>query len=167
MRFQIKGFVSLFLAMAFSVLALSGVILYFAPRCRVAEWTQWTVLGLSKADWHAVHLALAVATMIAGGLHWYLNWSMFWGYIKKSGVLALSLKREMFWAVVLAAFFIGGAAWRMPPFDSLERWNDEIKEFWDRRAEGSAPPATHDQGQGKGRGMGQGRGRGMGQRADE
>ncbi|MDI9444793.1 MAG: DUF4405 domain-containing protein, partial [Planctomycetota bacterium] len=49
-----KGFTSLFLTLTFGAVASSGAILYLTPRGRVANWTDWTMLGLSKDEWAAL-----------------------------------------------------------------------------------------------------------------
>jgi len=49
--FNWRGFTSLLLAAGFLILAGSGLVLYASPRGRVANWTDWEVLGLTKHEW--------------------------------------------------------------------------------------------------------------------
>ena len=83
MRFQWKGFTSLLLMLVFLALGSSGVILYLTPRGRLANWTGWTILGLGKQDWMAVHINIALLFVIVAGLHICLNWGMLWGYMRR------------------------------------------------------------------------------------
>jgi len=55
-KFHWKVFVSFYVV--FSFLALGGVgaiVLYVAPPGRIANWSVWQLLLLSKAQWQAVH----------------------------------------------------------------------------------------------------------------
>ena len=74
MKFQSKGFTSLLLAVALPILGFSGIILYVTPRGRIANWTGWTMLGLGKQGWQAVHINVALLFLIVACIHLYLNW---------------------------------------------------------------------------------------------
>lgn len=141
MKFQLRGFTSLLLAAASLVLGVSGIILYLAPRGRVANWTGWTMLGMEKQEWQSVHINLALLVVIVAGLHLYLNWAIFWCYIKTRGTLALSLKLEMLLAVLITATVLSGAVLGLPPFRTVMAFNSQIKDYWDRWA--SAAPTPH------------------------
>jgi len=132
MKFQFRGFISLLLAAVFLLLSLSGIILFLTPRGRVANWTGWTMLGLSKQDWLAIHMNLALALLIVAGLHLYLNWTVFWRYIKKQGNLAPNLKLEMLAAILLAGVVLGGTIRHVQPFSTVVDWNYQIKDYWER-----------------------------------
>jgi hypothetical protein len=56
MQLRIKGLTSLAMACLFLIVSFSGIILYMTPQGRVANWTNWTLLGLGKHDWSAVHI---------------------------------------------------------------------------------------------------------------
>ena len=141
MKFQIKGFTSLLLTAVILILGLSGIILYLTPRGRVANWTGWTMLGLGKQGWQAVHINLALLFLIVAGLHLYLNWPIFWCYIKKKGSLTLNLKLETFMALLLAGVVLAGAIIHIPPFSALVDFNYKIKDYWERWA--SEAPTPH------------------------
>ena len=134
MKFQTKGFTSLLLAAVFLILSFSGVMMYLAPRGRVANWTPWTMLGLGKQDWQAIHINIALLFLIVSGLHLYLNWSVLWRYIKKKGSLALNLKLEALVALLLAVLVVAGAIIRFPPFRTIVNFNYQIKDYWERWA---------------------------------
>ncbi len=141
MKFQFRGFLSLLLAASFVILGVSGVILYAAPRGRVANWTGWTALGLDKREWQSLHIHLALLVLIASVLHLIWNWPIFWRYIKKQGSFALNLKMELFLALLLAIGAAVGAVRGFAPFDVLMTWNDRIKDYWDRWA--ASAPSPH------------------------
>ena len=64
MKFRTRGFVSLLLALTFLVASFSGVILYLTPRGRVANWTGWTMLGLDKHEWGAIHINACLLVLV-------------------------------------------------------------------------------------------------------
>ena len=72
MKFHFRGFVSLFLMLAFLVLSVSGVVLYVTPRGRVANWTGWTMLSLEKQTWQSVHVGIALLFLVGAVLHLWL-----------------------------------------------------------------------------------------------
>ena len=127
--------------MASTLLGFSGIILYMTPRGRVANWTGWTILGMEKQDWQSVHINLALLVLIVAGLHLYLNWTIFWCYIKRKGNLVLNLKLEMLIAALITTTVMAGAVLKLPPFRTVMAFNYQIKDYWDRWA--SEAPAPH------------------------
>lgn len=126
MRFQFKGFTSLLLSLFFLALSVSGVILYLTPRGRMANWTGWTMLGLEKQAWQALHIGVALLFLVAAVVHLVFNWGMFWGYLKKLRFEAL--------AALLIAGFVGVASVQgLAPFGILMTWNNQIKDYWERQ----------------------------------
>ncbi|NLE39111.1 MAG: DUF4405 domain-containing protein [Pirellulaceae bacterium] len=138
-RFNVKGFTSLVLTIAFLIVTVSGVCLYASPRGRVANWTDWTLLGLGKHDWSAVHMNSVVLFLIAAVFHLIWNWTMFWGYIKKRAG-GLNLRLEMFVALVIGLVFVSGPLRDLPPFSSLVAANEAIKNYWEQQAAESPFP---------------------------
>jgi hypothetical protein len=141
MKFQFKGFTSLLLSAALLILGFSGVILYVTPRGRVANWTGWTMFGLSKQSWQAVHINFALLFLIVAGLHLYLNWPVFWAYIKKKGSLAINLKFESLMALLLAGVVLVGTIVRIQPFSTVVDCNYQVKDYWEHWA--SEAPSPH------------------------
>lgn len=141
MRFYFKGFVSLLISAGLVGLAWSGVMLYFSPRGRVANWTGWTLMGLTKGQWISLHTNLAILFTIVAAVHLILNWTMFWGYIKKKAASGLNLKWEMLAAAILFTAVCAGSILAWPPFGTVMAWNERIKDWWEPRA--SDAPAPH------------------------
>ena len=76
-RFSTKGFTSLLLTCCFLVMTVSGVILFLTPRGRDARWTDWTLFGLDKEEWGALHINNSILLLVVVAVHLVLNWSMF------------------------------------------------------------------------------------------
>jgi hypothetical protein len=159
MRFRFRGFISLWLALMFLVMAYSGVILYATPRGGAASWVSRFAFGLKKPGWEAVHINVSLVFLIVAVLHVIFNWDLLWGYIKKACGVGWAMKSEMVIAVVLAAVVVTGTVYQVPPF-SL------IRGYGERRGppEGRGPGFERGSGQGEddrpgGFGQGQGQGR--------
>jgi len=140
-RFRLKGFTSLLLTLSFVVLAFSGVMLYLSPYGRMAHWTDWTLVGLTKDQWSAVHMVAGFLFLIVGILHLYLNWRTLWGYLRNRLVPGVFLKYELTAAVIILVGAMLGTYYEIPPFVQVTRWNEEIKDYWDRTS--VRPPVPH------------------------
>jgi hypothetical protein len=145
MRFRIRGFVSFFLMLSFLVLTVSGIVLYVMPRGRVANWTDWTMLGLNKPTWQSMHMSVALLFLATVLLHLWFNWTVFWGNIKKKASIALNLKAEMAAAILLTGIVVTGAIFHVPPFRNILDLNYQIKDYWDQWAvdRAASPPTPH------------------------
>jgi hypothetical protein len=163
-RFSAKGFTSLLLACSFLVMGVSGILLYVTPRGRLANWTDWTLFGLGKEGWAAVHIMGSLLFLIVAAVHLTLNWTMFWGYVKKKAVAGLNLKREMALAAAITAAIVAGTLYGLPPFSTVVAWRHEIKDYWERRsAQGERIEGDGEAGECEGQGLGPGQRPGAGQ----
>ena len=140
-RFHLRGFFSLLLFSSFFLLLFTGIILYVTPKGRVAHWTGWTMLGLGKEEWSAIHMTLALVVMIASGFHLYYNWGIFWSYITRKAQATLNLKREMALAILLCVVTVVGTLYGLPPFGTIIQWNDDIKIYWETHS--AIAPTPH------------------------
>ncbi len=143
-KFKLKGFTSLLLTFSFLVIGFTGVILYFTPKGRVAHWTGWTMLGLSKDQWSAIHMTGGLLFLIVSGIHLYLNWGIFWSYLKKKAVAGIHLKWELVAAMLIVAVVVTGTLCEVPPLSSIIKLNDRIKVYWAGRAPRAPIPHAED-----------------------
>ena len=129
--FQWRGWTTFLLTISFIVDTVSGIILYIAPPGRIAHWTHWTVWGLDKEQWAAIHTIFGYVLLIIAGIHIYYNWKMFtyfiWSKIRK----ALNLKWELFAAAVLSLVIFLGTIWDIPPFSTTMDLGERFKESWE------------------------------------
>ncbi|WP_456366051.1 DUF4405 domain-containing protein [Thermococcus sp.] len=65
----LRGVVDLLLLLVFTVLAITGIGLYLAPRGRIAEAIGWTFLGVNRETLTAVHTYFGFAMIGLVGLH--------------------------------------------------------------------------------------------------
>lgn len=89
----------------FVVMTATGLVLFITPPGRVAYWTDWTLLGIEKAGWNAVHIVFGPLFVLAGLLHLFFNWKPFKHYLvnkltghlrpRSEGVIAAAPGDEM------------------------------------------------------------------------
>ncbi|MHB1310738.1 MAG: DUF4405 domain-containing protein [Gemmatimonadaceae bacterium] len=139
--FRWKAFISLYIVFSFLVLGLSGLVLYVAPPGRIANWSIWRLVLLSKAQWQAVHTIFAFVFLVAASFHLYFNWKVLKAYLRSRLEAGFHLKRELGAAsaagVLLLALTIGG----VPPFSTVMAAGDDIKNAWAGPAQ--EPPIPH------------------------
>ena len=143
-KFKFKGFTSLLLTFSLLVIGFTGVMLYFTPKGRVAHWTGWTMLGLDKDQWSAIHIVGGLLFLIVSGIHLYLNWGIFWSYLKKKAVAGIHLKWELVAAVLIVAVVVTGTLCEVPPLSSIIKLNDQIKVYWAGLAAKAPIPHAED-----------------------
>ena len=114
-KFHGKSFTSFISVLSFLIMSISGIFLYFAPPGRVALWSKWTFLFLTKEQWQAVHTILSLAFIIAAIFHIYFNWSILIGYIKKKLQQGINKKRELLWSTIFTLIITGLTIANIPP----------------------------------------------------
>ena len=125
---SIRAFVSLFLTFTFLALAISGICLYVAPQCRVAEEISWRMLGLAKDQWASIHLSSSLAFLVLGLIHLLVyNWKVFTVYLKPRATKILSMRPELLGALIVSLVLLAGAALIIPPFNLLPETHDAIQ----------------------------------------
>ncbi len=125
--FNRRAFVSVLTAFSFVLMALTGLVLFFAPACRIARDTSWTVWGHSKEQWVAVHAWFCITFVIASIFHIYLNWSALSNYFKTKLRQGLAFRAEWILALVICVIIYAGTVWQAAPFSSLIAWKDTFK----------------------------------------
>jgi len=138
--FQWRAFTSVLMSLGFLLLAVSGVVLFLAPPGRVANWTNWTMLGLRKGEWGGLHIWFGALFLGMTVLHVVFNWRPLLGYVRNRATRSLGWRREWVAAILLCAVVWAGTRAGVPPFSTLLAWNEHLKESWDRPAERAPIP---------------------------
>ena len=139
--FSARGFVSVVTTGAFLALLATGAILYLVPSGRVANWTGWTLFGLTKAQWQGLHICFALLCVLASAFHVYFNWRTLTSYFTSRVTRAPALRAEWLAAAALGAIVAAGSLAELPPFAWFPAWQERIKRSWERAAE--SPPVPH------------------------
>jgi hypothetical protein len=139
-KFQWRALISVLVSVSFLILVLSGVMLFVSPPGRVANWTNWTLLGLRKNDWGGLHIWFGAVFLTVAVVHLILNWRPLVSYFKSRPTRRVGFRWEWAVALVLCGVVYAGIRAGVPPFSSLLAFNEEIKESWDTPADRAPIP---------------------------
>lgn len=128
--FHSRGFISFLTFAGFLIMTLTGVVLYLVPYGRIAYWTDWRMLGLTKTDWGNIHIVSSLFFLIAGGYHLFYNWKAFVNYLMNKVSGGLRLKRELALTSAIGVLIIFGALYQIPPLRYIIDLNEYIKDSW-------------------------------------
>ncbi len=140
--FRFRAFTSFVVLFSFAAVAASGAALYFTPRGRVANWTDWTLLGLTKDQWTAFHVLGTILFLVFGVIHIVYNWRAILSYLRKLPSRALRPTVEMCAALLLTVVVVAGAAMELQPFRAVMDLNESIKDYWEKQTK-EKPPVPH------------------------
>jgi hypothetical protein len=140
-RFRWRAFVTFYVTLSFLLLAVSGIVLYVAPPGRVAHWTHWTLGGLDRESWQALHTVLAMLFVLAGAVHLYFNWRVLWSYLRSRLAAGVHLKREITLALAATLAVVALTLSGLPPFASVMALGEQAKGSWS--ISGGEPPVPH------------------------
>jgi hypothetical protein len=128
--FSWRGWTTFVITISFIVDTISGIILYIAPPGRIANWTNWTIWGLDKDEWAAIHTIFGYLLLIIAGVHLYYNWKMFMNFIWNKIRKALNRRWELITATLLCLFVFLGTLWNIPPFSNTMSIGQTLKDSW-------------------------------------
>jgi uncharacterized membrane protein YgcG len=133
---QLRAFTSVLIAMTFLALVVSGTILFLSPPGRVANWSDWRMLGLTKHDWSSLHVWFGMVFLVTAGCHIVFNFRPLVNYFKDRLTRRIGLRREWIVALGLCLGVFAGVRLEVPPFSSFLDFNERIKQSWEdpRRA---------------------------------
>ncbi len=134
-----RAFTSLLVTAIFLVLAVSGCVRYFAPRCRDANWGGWNVLGLGKDEWVTMHMASAAVFLVIAIVHIVLNWQTMLSYLRTHRTRGLRYMREAGSAVAITAVAVALAAMMLPPASSLAGFAEQQQAQFAQSLKPAAP----------------------------
>ena len=140
--FHGRGFFSLLSFGGFFLLFITGIVLFIMPHGRIAYWTDWRFLGLTKDHWGSIHICSGVVFIVAGALHvFYYNWKPLTNYLTRK-VAGSRLKTELAISSLIILFVIVGAIYGIPPLSPFLEFNEYVKSSWVTRKE-YEPPFGH------------------------
>jgi hypothetical protein len=140
-KFHWKAFVSFYVVFSFLVIAVSGIVLYIAPPGRIANWSIWRFVALSKAQWQATHTVFAFLFVLAAGFHIYFNWKVLLSYLKSKLREGLRMKWELGSASLAGAAILVLTLSGTPPFSTVMDVGEDLKNSWSTTT--SEPPIPH------------------------
>uniref|UniRef100_A0A832LWG5 DUF4405 domain-containing protein n=1 Tax=Caldimicrobium thiodismutans TaxID=1653476 RepID=A0A832LWG5_9BACT len=142
---KFRTLVSLATAFFFFLSLLSGLILYFTPQGRIANWIGWKFLGLTKTEWTNWHILSSVFFIVFGLFHLYYNWSAFIQYLYKRARLLKTLPRETIVVSILSLWVLTSALYSLPPLSYILEASEYLKKSW-VKSPAHEPPIPHAEG---------------------
>ncbi|MBN1806792.1 MAG: DUF4405 domain-containing protein [Sedimentisphaerales bacterium] len=140
--FSWHAFFSVLAGLSFIGMVFTGVILFVVPPGRIANWTGWRLIGLTKDQWIGLHDWFSIIFIVASVFHIYLNWKPLVSYFKGKVSRAFALRFEWVLSLVICAVIFFGTLGNVRPFSSLLAWNENIKQGWeDPRRQAPIPHA--------------------------
>lgn len=140
-RFSWRALASVVIGVAFLVMAVSGTILFVSPPGRVANWTDWRMLGYSKHEWADLHIAFGVVFLLSAMMHLVLNIRPLISYFRNRTSRHIGLRREWVAALVLIVLVFFGTRYDVPPISTLLSFGESVKRSWEEPA--VAAPIPH------------------------
>lgn len=140
-KFNFRAFVSLYTLISFLLISFSGIVLYFSPPGRVANWSYWNFLGLYKSEWQALHTIFTFIFILAISFHLFFNWKPVIFYIKSKVQSVLKINRELTGAFVLALIIFVMTVNSLPPFSYIMDAGEELSNSWSNAS--TEPPVPH------------------------
>jgi len=141
-KFNVRGFISLLTACSFILMSVTGIVLYFTPQGRIAFWTNWKFIGLTRINWVDIHVLSCLLFLVAGVYHVYNNWRSLWHYVWDRLGRTMPLMRELILSVMITVLITIGAIYLFPPFDYVITFSDFLKSSWVKSKE-YEPPIGH------------------------
>ncbi len=139
-RFQWRAFVSVTSMLSFLGMSVTGVVLFVTPPGRIAHWTSWTLSGLTKDQWGALHIWFSLVFLVTAAFHLYLNWKPLIAYFRNRARRTFALRWEWVLSLALCALVLVGTLGEVIPFSNVLALNERIKHRWDRPAQRAPVP---------------------------
>ena len=140
--FSWRALTSVLISASSILLVFSGVMLFLSPPGRVANWTDWRLVGLTKHDWTGLHVWFAVVFLVVAVFHLIFNLRPLLNYFKNRKTRRLGFRWEWATALVLCGLVFAGTRAGWPPFSTLLAFNERVKRSWeDPRANAPIPHA--------------------------
>ncbi len=139
--FNLRKFISLYMTLSFMIMIVSGIILYIAPFGRIANWSYWSMLGLTKTEWQNIHTIFTFLFVIAGVFHIVYNWKPIVHYLSTKSLNNSKLSKELIYSIVFSILIFVGTFFQIQPFGFVLELGEEITESWEN--ESNEPPMPH------------------------
>ncbi len=139
MRF--RKITSLTTLLSFISLLLTSLVLYIAPKGRVAYWVGWRLWGLSKTEWTNLHINIGLLFAIAIVFHVFYNWKPILVYLKDKSKKLKVFTKDFNIALVVTVLVVLGTYFQIPPLSSVIQLGDKIT--MDANARYGEPPYGH------------------------
>ncbi len=108
---------SLTLLVAGLIEFVTSIVLYIIPSGRVAYWSDYHLLGLSKTQWGDIHITVGTLFILALALHIYYNWRPITAYLKNKAKQMTFFTRSFNIALIISLYVAAGTLYNLPPMN--------------------------------------------------
>jgi hypothetical protein len=120
---------------------ITSIVLYILPAGRVAYWTDYRLVGLSKTQWSNIHITVGTLFLVMALIHIYLNWRPILAYLKNKAKNILPANRQMSLALLLTIYVTVGTLYNLPPMNYVIHVGEYFTE--QANAQYGEPPYGH------------------------
>ena len=138
---KLRKITSLTLFFSSVLLLISCVVVYIVPYGRIADWSQWRMLGLSKTEWTNLHINLGILFVVLAVIHVVLNWRHIVSYMKNRKTSAEGRNLNVLIALLITVFFTIGSLYKVPPMSWFINLSESMKVQSARKC--GEPPYGH------------------------
>lgn len=135
MLYSFRRFISLMIFLSFLVMSYTGIILFLAPKGRVANWTNWELLGLDKTHYTNLHVTFMTLFIVGMIFHIYLNWRALLNYLTNKAREFSFFTKEFILALGFNLLFFFGTLYYWTPFEQFLDFQYELKASWEKKVE--------------------------------
>ena len=96
---------------------VTSVVLYIIPAGRVAYWSDYRLMGLSKTQWGDIHITVGTLILILSGLHIYYNWKPIVSYLRNKARQLKVFNKSFNAALVISIYVTVGTLFNLPPMN--------------------------------------------------
>ncbi len=140
-KFKFRAFLGVYMGISAIVMTISGIILYISPPGRIAHWSYWAMIGLTKTEWQNIHTIFTFIFVIASEWHIYYNWKPLMNYLRRKSKEASKIRKEMLYATLATVIIFAGTYTELFPFSSVIDLGEDITDSWSN--EENEPPIPH------------------------
>ncbi len=136
-----RSFISIYMIFSFVIMTITGIILYISPPGRIAHWSNWLLLGITKEDWQSLHTLFSFIWIVAMVFHLIFNWKPIVSYIRKKVEGRNRIKIELVLAAALSFIVFFGTYFQVRPFNYVMEFGEYMTASWSN--DETEPPVPH------------------------
>jgi len=139
-KFQFRAFVSLLVTISFVAMVFSGVMMFLSPPGRIANWSGWKLIGLTKEQWISIHLSFSAMFLGSSLIHIWLNGRALLSYFRSRMKKVFLLRGELLIAVIFCGILLWGTLAQVAPFNQVISLREKAKRIWDNTSQQAPIP---------------------------
>jgi hypothetical protein len=136
-----RSFTSIYMGFSFILMAATGIVLYISPPGRVAFWSNWFFIGLTKTEWQSVHTIFSFLFVVSGIFHIAFNWKLLISYLRRKAKESLKVRREFVLTSFTVFIIFTIVFFDAPPFNYVMDFGENMTNSWANSE--TEPPVPH------------------------